>query len=60
VIDVKPLPFAGAVTCSLLCITNAVNSQVALAATGSVLAGLWVYLAIGSPVSPNFKQGGKK
>jgi hypothetical protein len=57
---VRPLPCAGAVVCSLLCITNAVNGQAVLAIFSAVIAGWWVYLATASFASPNFKKGGKK
>jgi hypothetical protein len=56
----KPLPCAGAVLCSLLCLINALNGQPVLAVFCAVIAAWWVYLATASFASPNFKKGGSK
>jgi hypothetical protein len=58
--EMKPLPCAGAVLCSLLCLINALNGQPVLAVFCAVIAAWWVYLATASFASPNFKKGGKK
>jgi hypothetical protein len=54
----KPLPCAGAVLCSLLCLINALNGQPVLAVFCAVIAAWWVYLATASFASPNFKKAG--